>query len=64
MENLNEAPRRMLISKNKEIFLNGIKTEIRIISENPNLIDVDDTLQTISDLIEELTEEEIKPRKH
>jgi len=60
MENLNQTPRRMLISKNKEIFLNKVKTDISIISQAPNLIDVDETLQTIYDLIEELTEEEIQ----
>lgn len=58
--NFDKAPRRILTSKNKEIFLNQVKTDIRIISQNPDLIDTDETLQTIADLIEELTEEEIQ----
>lgn len=60
MENLNHTPRRIIISKNREIFLNKTKTDISIISQAPNLINVDETLQTIYDLIEELTEEEIQ----
>ena len=59
-QNYDEAPRRILIQKNKEIFLNNLKTDIRIISQNPNLINVNDTLQAISNLLEELNEDQIK----